>query len=117
MTQLKFRIVALSTEVADAARKGLSESRPDHRIVLVDSHDAAPCRHCLQWAKPGEQVIRFPYDSVAEGRPYTERGPIFVHAEPCPRYTDHDYPEAFRTGRAFRAYDSAGDMIDACLPN
>jgi len=117
MTQFKFRIVPLPTEVADAARKAVSEGRPDHRMQVVDSPNTAPCRHCLEWAKPGERVILFPYEAIPTGKPYSESGPIFVHAEPCVRYSAESYPEAFREGRVFRAYDSGENIIDACLPN
>src|SRR6266550_22513 len=118
MNSPKFRVVALPTEVAEAARKGAAENRPDHRMVVVDSPHAAPCRHCLQWAKPGERVVLFPYNSVPAGHPYSETGPIFVHAEPCQRYgAEREYPAEFRQGRVFRAYNSANDLIDASLPN
>lgn len=117
MTQKTFRVVALSTSVADAARKAAAQNRPDHRAMVVDSLHSAPCRHCLSWAKSGERVIMFPYDSIPSGRPYSERGPIFVHADPCPRYEDDNYPAQFRQGRAFRAYNRDHDLIDACLPN
>src|SRR4051812_12885 len=114
----KFRVVALSTNVAEAARKAAVENRPDHRVVEVDSPNTAPCRHCLRWAEPGERVILFPYNSVPPGRPYSETGPIFVHADPCQRYTgEHEYPGQFRIGRVFRAYNSTDDLIDAILPN
>src|SRR5207248_8065967 len=103
MNQAKFRIVALPTSVAEAARKAADENRPDHRTVVVDSPNSAPCRHCLQWAKPGENVILFPYDAIPADQPYSERGPIFVHADYCARYSAADYPEAFRNGRVFRA--------------
>jgi hypothetical protein len=112
-----FRIVALPTAIADAARKAAAENRPDYRIVVVDSPTSAPCRHCLQWARPGERVILFPYNAIPDGRPYAETGPIFVHAEPCSRCTENTYPEQFRQGRVFRAYNSDEDLIDACLPN
>ena len=117
MKNSKFRVVALPTAVADAAREAAAEGRSDHRLVTVDSPDSAPCRHCLQWAKPGERVVLFPYDAIAPGQPYSERGPIFVHAEPCARYSDPSYPDAFRSGRVFRAYDAANNIIDAVLPN
>ena len=117
MKTSKFRVVALPTPVAEAARKAASEDRSDHRVVVVDSPNSAPCRHCLQWAQPGERVILFPYNAIPEGQPYSERGPIFVHAESCPGYSDDSYPEAFRSGRVFRAYDSEENIIDACLPN
>jgi hypothetical protein len=117
MNSSSFRIVALPTAVAETARKAAAENRSDYRIVLADSPNAFPCRHCLQWAKPGERVILFPYDAVPAGRPYSERGPIFIHAESCPRYIDRTYPPGFREGRVFRAYNAADDLIDAHLPN
>jgi hypothetical protein len=117
MTKFDFQVVALPTAVADAARKAVSENRPDHRVMVVESQNSAPCRHCLQWAAPGERVILFSYDAIPPGQPYSERGPIFVHAEPCQRYAEKTYPCEFRQGRAFRAYNSEQDLIDACLPN
>jgi len=113
MNTSKFRFVALPTAVAEDARKAASENRPDHRLLVVDEPDSAPCRHCLQWAQPGERVILFPYNAVPVGRPYSETGPIFVHAESCPRYEEPGYPSGFRQGRVFRAYDSEQNLIDA----
>ena len=117
MTKSDFQVVALPTAVADAARKAAAENPSDHRVIVVDSPNSAPCRHCLEWAKPGERVILFSYDAIPPGRPYSERGPIFVHADPCSRYERPEYPAQFRNGRAFRAYNAEHDLIDACLPN
>jgi hypothetical protein len=117
MTRSDFQVMGLPTAIADAARKAAAEGKPDHRIVVVESSNSAPCRHCLQWAKPGERVILFPYDAIPPGRPYSERGPIFVHANPCPRYEDESYPAEFRQGRVFRAYNRDNDLIDALLPS
>ena len=117
MSTSNFRIVALPTEVAETARKAAGENRPDHRVVVVDEPNAAPCRHCLRWAKPGETVILFPYHAIPAGRPYSESGPIFVHADGCKRYQTPEYPGEFREGRVFRAYDSKQNLIDAVLPN
>src|ERR1700736_2326595 len=118
MKTSNFRIVALPTNVAEAARKAVAENRPDHRVVTIDSPHGAPCRHCLRWAEPGERVILFPYHAVPSGQPYSETGPIFVHAEPCNRYSaEKEYPSQFRDGRVFRAYNSTDDLINAILPN
>ncbi len=114
MQRSNFRIVPLATEVAEAARTRAREGAPDHAYVSVDSPTGYPCRHCLRWAQPGEQVVLFPYASIPTGRPYSESGPIFVHAEPCPRYEATDqYPADFRNGRVIRAYNSEQDMIAA----
>jgi len=65
-------------------------------------------------AQPGERVILFPYASIPPGHPYSETGPIFVHAERCERYgATGEYPADFRNGRVFRAYDANYNMIDA----
>jgi hypothetical protein len=118
MRNSDFRVVALPTNVAEVARKAAAQNRPDHRVVMVNSPKAAPCRHCLRWAEPGEHVILFPYNAVPVGQPYSETGPIFVHAQPCQRYAaEHEYPAQFRHGRAFRAYNSTDDLIEAILPN
>ena len=109
-----FRIVPLPTEVAEETRNAAKSHAEDHAVITVDSATGYPCRHCLRWAKPGEHVILFPYASIPPGHPYSETGPIFVHAEPCERYgAPEKYPADFRNGRAFRAYDVDYNMIDA----
>ena len=113
-----FRIVALPTEIAEKARRTAKSGAADHEVIKVDSATGYPCRHCLRWAKPGEHVILFPYASIPPGHPYSETGPIFVHAEPCERYcAAAEYPADFRNGRAFRAYDADYNMIDAEVAN
>jgi hypothetical protein len=113
-----FRIVPLPTEVAERARRAAAAGAADHDVVIADSPTAYPCRHCLRFAKPGERVILFPYASIPLGHPYSETGPIFVHAEPCERYrATHEYPDDLRSGRAFRAYNASYDMIDAEVAN
>ena len=113
-----FRIVAVLTEIAESARRAASAGAVDHAVVVADSPSGYPCRHCLSFAKPGERVILFPYAAIPAGHPYSETGPIFVHAEPCERYSaTHEYPDDLRRGRAFRAYNATYDMIDAEVSN
>jgi hypothetical protein len=113
-----FRIVPLSSEIADAAREKARENAPDHVLIVVDSATGYPCRHCLRWAQPGEQVILFPFASIPPGRPYAESGPIFVHADVCVPYAaNNEYPTNFREHRVIRAYDSQDNMVDAQIVN
>src|SRR2546423_1126069 len=114
MTTSNFRVIPLKTEVADAARSAARAGASDHRVVIADSPNGYPCRHCLQWAKPGERMILFPFAAIPPGHPYSESGPIFVHEEQCQRYdATSEYPAEFRAGRVFRAYNANFDMIDA----
>jgi len=113
-----FRIIPLSTEIADAARREVNMGAADHALITVDTPQSSPCRHCLRWAQPGERVILFPYSAIPSGHPYSETGPIFVHANECPRYSaTNEYPADFREGRVFRAYDSNYNIIDAEIVN
>src|SRR4029453_1219767 len=114
MKTLNFQIIPLNSEVAKAARRAAAGGAPGHAVFIADSPNRFPCRHCLRWAQPGEGVILFPYAAIPPGHPYSESGPIFVHAEPCERYrATREYPSAFRNGRVFRAYNANYDMIDA----
>jgi len=113
-----FRVIPLPTEIAERARLLAKTGAPDHAVVVADSPHGYPCRHCLRWAQPGEHVILFPYASIPAGHPYSEAGPIFVHAEPCEVYkATGEYPADFRNGRVFRAYDANYNMIDAEVAN
>ena len=92
--------------------------RSGSRALTVDSPGSSPCRHCLHWAQPGERVILFPYAAIPSGHPYSETGPIFVHANECQRYSaTNEYPADFRNGRVFRAYDANYKIIDAEIVN
>src|SRR5437899_12257909 len=118
MSNSMFRIIPLPTEIAEAARRAINAGVADHSLLTADSPGSAPCRHCLRWAQPGERVILFPYAAIPSGHPYSESGPIFVHAEPCERYrATHEFPADLRSGRVFRAYNSSYDMIGAEVVN
>jgi hypothetical protein len=113
-----FRIVPIRTEIAETARREAEAGAPDHAVVTAESPRGYPCRHCLSWAQPGERMILFSFAAIAPGRPYSESGPIFVHAEPCKRYTaTNKFPPEFRNGRVLRAYNSQHDMIAAEVAN
>jgi hypothetical protein len=113
-----FRVVPLESEIADAARRAAANGAPDHAIIRAPKPNQFPCRHCLQWAEPGEAMVLFSFPAIAPGQPYSESGPIFVHAEPCEKYAQQEeFPPAFRNGRAVRAYDSHNNLIAAEVVN
>jgi uncharacterized protein DUF1203 len=113
-----FRIVPLSTEIAERARRAVEAGAADHAVVIADSPTGYPCRHCLRFAKVGERMILFPYAAIPAGYAYSESGPIFVHADACEYYSaTREYPHELRNGRAFRAYNARYDMIDAEVAN
>jgi hypothetical protein len=104
---LPIRIVAILTEVAEAVRATLRApvyGFPAHAEVATD---AAPCRHCLRTFAVGEdRRILFTYDRFAGVESLPQPGPVYVHADACPRYAeDAGFPEELRgSPRTIEAY-------------
>lgn len=93
-----FRVTAIPTKVAEEVRmtgKSPIYGFPAHSEVAVGR---APCRHCLQLIERGkEELLLFTFDPFRElGEPPLP-GPVYVHADACPRHPDSDViPEAYR---------------------
>lgn len=83
MTAVHF--IAIPSEDADALRAGVADAygMPAERLV---SPGGMPCRHCLGQIHEGEAMLLAAYRPFPALQPYAETGPIFLHAEPCPRY-------------------------------
>ena len=81
------RVVAIPTEVADSVRNTMRAPKygfPAHSEIAAE---AAPCRHCLKTFIAGtDRAILFTYDRFAGVEELPQPGPIYVHAENCPRY-------------------------------
>jgi hypothetical protein len=93
-----FRVMAIPTETADSVRATLKSPRygfPAHRELATGR---APCRHCLQLIrKDREELLLFTYDPFHELGTMPWPGPVYLHANACPRHTeDSEFPDAYR---------------------
>jgi hypothetical protein len=101
------RMVAIPTETAETVRATLEApvyGFPAHAEVATDD---APCRHCLRTFKPGvERRILFTYNRFAGIETLPQPGPVYIHADACPRYSeDAGFPEDLRgSPRTIEAY-------------
>ena len=96
---IPIRVVALPTEVAEAVRATLKApiyGFPAHSELGTD---AAPCRHCLRLIIAGEdRRILFTHDRFAGIEELPQPGPVYIHAESCPRYPENaGIPEELRS--------------------
>jgi len=83
MTAVRF--VPMSSTEAASYRAGAVDAyglAPERRI----SPGGYPCRHCLAEIAAGEAYLTLAYRPFPRLQPYAETGPIFLHAEACPRY-------------------------------
>lgn len=108
------RVIAIPTRTADKVRATLRSPGYGHPAHVEIASGYGPGRHCLQYFDEGvERRILFTYDSFHGIESLPKPGPIFVHAEHCPRYAeDAGFPThlqshpltltAYAKGRSFR---------------
>jgi Protein of unknown function (DUF1203) len=93
------------------------EPAPAGHHLVAD--DGSPCRRCLRFAEPGDELLLLRYDPFTVRSPYTGEGPVFVHANGCDAHVPEPgvVPEQVRAGRMFsvRGYDEDAMMLDAAV--
>ena len=111
---MSIRIVALETELVKRLQNGGLDAnghKPERHIS--PGGGMMPCRHCLTDIREGGPYLILAHRPFPEAQPYAEQGPIFLHAESCPRHADsEDVPAMFlgRAGYLIRGY-GADDRI------
>lgn len=107
MEQLKF--VAMSEAQAQYFRNGGLDANGQEPERVIAQKGRNPCRHCLQSVGEGEPMLILAYRPFETRQPYAELGPIFLHAEACPRYKEvGEPPELYRQPGSLivRGYDA-----------
>jgi len=100
------RILAIQTEIAQQVRATLKAPVYGFPAHLEVAEDAAPCRHCLRTIAPKERRILFTYDRFTGKESLPQPGPVYIHADGCPRYPESaGFPEELRgSPRTVEAY-------------
>jgi hypothetical protein len=80
----------------------------------IDAEGGSPLRCCLRKARPGERMLLIAYTPPGTAGAYAERGPVFIHANPCDGYLTPDRypPELSSRQQVVRAYDRVGRIAD-----
>ena len=88
MTEIRF--TPISSEDASHYRSGGSDAYGMAPERLISPGGGMPCRHCLGHIAEGEPYLVLAHRPFPSLQPYAETGPIFIHAEECPRYRAED---------------------------
>lgn len=100
-------------------RAGVDDHGHDLRVFVNHEDAGVSLRCCLREARVGERIALLAWRPLddAPGSVYAEVGPVFVHADDCPGYTDdRRYPEGFRhRQQVLHSYTEAGDMLDTVI--
>jgi len=107
-------IPAATLEQIRAARVDEAGNELAEQVV---ADGGSPLRCCLRETTPGERVLLIAYTPPGTRGAYAERGPVFIHAEPCAGYrTPREYPPGLRhRQQVVRAYDREGRIADGVL--
>jgi Protein of unknown function (DUF1203) len=109
-----FRVSAIPTKVADLVRSTMRSPGYGHPARVELAAGYGPCRHCLRDFKVGQESrILFTYDPFYELKLHPLPGPIFIHAEACPRFVDEGkFPEDLRSHRlTFAGYGAGRSLL------
>jgi hypothetical protein len=109
------RVIAIPTETAEKVRATLKSPGYGHPAHIEIATGYGPCRHCLRDFRVGEEKrILFTYDAFYGVEPRPMPGPVFIHADPCPRYEERaGFPQDIRTHRlTLIAYGASRQVIE-----
>jgi hypothetical protein len=101
----------------DRIRAAGADEAGNRLTPQADPEGGNPLRCCLREARPGEQVLLIAYTPSGTAGAYAERGPVFIHADPCGGYATPDrYPPGLsHRQQVVRAYDRDGQIADGIL--
>jgi hypothetical protein len=104
-----------AAELAEIRAAGRDEA--GNSLTVQADNGGSPVRCCLRETRPGERVMLIAYTPPGTAGAYAERGPVFVHADPCEGYpTPRRYPPGLRHRmQVVRAYDRQGRIAGGVL--
>jgi hypothetical protein len=83
------RVVAISTNLADAIRKNPNDPQFGFPVHTAPAGEGLPCRHCLDWIAEGtERAALFTLDPFTGTEKLPLPGPVYIHADGCERYPE-----------------------------
>jgi hypothetical protein len=108
-TQLK--VHAINPTRLDVVRRNGTDGHGNEVDAYPASGEGEPLRCCLRMARQGESIALISFAPFDHASPWTEVGPVYVHADRCKGYDGEGLPPELRTGpRLLRTYRSDDTM-------
>lgn len=93
----EIRFVALESERVARWRAGGGDAHGQPAERKISDGDGVPCRHCLDMVPAGSPYLVLAHRPFPQPQPYAETGPLFVHADTCPRGGGETLPAFLRS--------------------
>ena len=105
---MKLSVRGIATDEVEKIRSGKPDANGQPALLRVAEGLANPCRHCLGLIAEGDKKLVLAYRPFEVLQPYAETGPIFLHADSCPRYDSDSLPQwfDFLDPAVIRGYDA-----------
>ena len=109
---MNIRYQAIPTDTVRALQNGDPDAYGNVPERAVSDGSRIPCRHCLKLVAQGDEYLVVAHRPFSNLQPYSETGPIFLHADFCERTTpDAKLPDMLKNpAYIVRGYD-AGERI------
>jgi hypothetical protein len=92
-----FRYSGIPAPLAEEVRRTQRSPQYGHPVHRELAHGYGPCRLCLRtFAIEEEDRLLFTYQPFCETGSLPAPGPVFIHAEPCERFSGLALPPDFR---------------------
>lgn len=109
---MSIRFVALETPLVQSLQYGGADANGQPPERQVSDGAGVPCRHCLHLVGSGEPYLILAHRPFPKPQPYAEMGPIFLHAESCPRHANNgEVPDMLRSPQYILRGYNADDRI------
>ncbi|MGB9123615.1 MAG: DUF1203 domain-containing protein, partial [Candidatus Angelobacter sp.] len=94
-----FRVLPIDSEIAEQVRSTLKSPQYGHPAHVETAAGYGPCRACLKQFRTGkEDRILFTYNPFEDLDNYPSPGPVFIHAQSCPNYSEPGrFPEELKS--------------------
>ncbi|HEY7561889.1 MAG TPA: DUF1203 domain-containing protein [Gaiellaceae bacterium] len=97
ITAKRFAVEGLPDEVATFVREQGRDPVWGHAAVTELATGFGPCRACLRTFRAGEEMrTLFTHDTYSGAAGFPQPGPVYIHAEECPRYESGTFPPELR---------------------
>jgi Protein of unknown function (DUF1203) len=109
----EFRVTPIPADVLDRIGAAGHDDFGNPVVPLTSEDGGEPMRCCLQRSAAGDRLALIAYRPFARPGPYSESGPVFIHADACAGYAAaRAYPAGYRDWptMVFRPYHYDGSI-------
>ena len=90
---MNYKVIPISRAAADRVRESMLSPHSGLPAFSSVATGYGPCRSCLKTFRQGEEeriyISYDPFDLISD---LPLPGPVFIHLEPCPQYSDEGIP-------------------------